>query len=101
MARDNRRMRETVVLVPGLNGAPGLLMAAAPRLFPAAWRVTPYDHHDDLALDGVPGIAERALEASDAEQVWICGESFGGTVALTAAHLAPERVKGLILLSTF
>jgi pimeloyl-ACP methyl ester carboxylesterase len=33
--------------------------------------------------------------------VWVCGESFGGTVALTLAHLRPERVKGLILLSAF
>src|SRR5438876_8866392 len=34
-------------------------------------------------------------------RIAICGESFGGTVALTMAHLQPHRVSGLILLSTF
>jgi pimeloyl-ACP methyl ester carboxylesterase len=92
---------ETVLVIPGLNGAPGLLMSAAPSLFPPGWSIQAHDHHDDLALDGVPGIAQRALHAVDAQRIWLCGESFGGTVALTAAHLAPERVKGLMLLSTF
>src|SRR5262249_23172359 len=45
----------------------------------------------------------RALAAIDAidDPVWVCGESFGGTVALTVAHLEPQRVRGLVLLSAF
>jgi pimeloyl-ACP methyl ester carboxylesterase len=35
------------------------------------------------------------------EPLLVCGESFGGTVALTIAHQAPERVAGLILFSAF
>ena len=35
------------------------------------------------------------------QPVFVCGESFGGTVALTLAHAAPERIAGLILFSTF
>jgi pimeloyl-ACP methyl ester carboxylesterase len=50
-------------------------------------------------------LAWRALEQLDREApdgpVMVCGESFGGTVALTMARLRPERVKGLILLSAF
>jgi pimeloyl-ACP methyl ester carboxylesterase len=92
---------ESVVVIPGLNGHPGMLMQAAPHLFPADWQAVPVDHHDDLALDGVVGMAERLLEGIDEPRFWLCGESFGGTVALTAAHLAPHRVRGLILLSTF
>lgn len=92
---------DPVVIVPGLNGDPGMLVSAAPRMFPRDWRAVPVDHHDDLAVDGVVGMAERLLAATDEPRFWLCGESFGGTVALTAAHLAPDRVRGLILLSTF
>src|SRR4029077_4416873 len=63
----------------------------------------------DLAEGGVEGMAQRALQhldAADADDadprpVFVCGESFGGTGALTLAHAAPERIAGLILFSTF
>ena len=62
----------------------------------------PFNHHGDAAADGVEGLAQRALETLDARSpLYVCGESFGGTVALTLAHVAPERVAGLILLSAF
>jgi pimeloyl-ACP methyl ester carboxylesterase len=91
-----------VLIVPGLNGHPGLLMTWAPVLFPA-WQATAFNHHTDLAEDGVEGLACRALEClrDSQDQVFVCGESFGGTVALTLAHMAPHRVRGLILLSAF
>ncbi len=95
---DGRR----VLVIPGLNGHPGLLMQSASELFPG-WTAAAFNHHRDLALDGVEGLARRALRQIDdvPEPVFVCGESFGGTVALTVAHLAPHRVAGLILLSTF
>jgi pimeloyl-ACP methyl ester carboxylesterase len=91
-----------VLVIPGLNGHPGLLMHSAPTLFPGLDAV-PFDHHRDAAEDGVEGLARRALESLSADDrpIYVCGESFGGTVALTLAHKAPERVRGLILLSTF
>jgi pimeloyl-ACP methyl ester carboxylesterase len=93
--------RPSVLIIPGLNGHPGLLMDSAPRLFPA-WRPLAFNHHRDLAQDGVEGLACRALELLDGtDSAYICGESFGGTVALTLAHMAPQRVRGLVLLSTF
>jgi len=80
-------------------------MSAAPVLFPG-WRALAFNHHVDLADGGVEGLARRALQFIDEQDelagpVFVCGESFGGTVALTMAHLRPERVAGLILLSTF
>ncbi len=95
-------MVDRVLLVPGLNGHPGLLMRYAPVLFPG-WEAVAFNHHLDLAEGGVPGLARRALEVlgEGDERVFVCGESFGGTVALTLAHTAPERVNGLILFSTF
>ncbi|HEY3063229.1 MAG TPA: alpha/beta fold hydrolase [Chloroflexota bacterium] len=93
--------RPRVLIVPGLNGHPGLLMRQAPVLFPG-WHSTAFNHHLDTAEGGVDGLAERALASLETdEEVFVCGESFGGTVALTLAHQHPDRVRGLILFSTF
>jgi pimeloyl-ACP methyl ester carboxylesterase len=91
-----------VLIVPGLNGHPGLLMKYAPTLFPD-WQALAFNHHQDVATGGVEGLAERALQVlgNDRSPAFVCGESFGGTVALTLAHQAPERVRGLILFSAF
>jgi pimeloyl-ACP methyl ester carboxylesterase len=94
-----------VLIIPGLNGHPGMLMSAAPLLFPQ-WRVMAFNHHVDEAVGGVEGLAARAFTLLDDQDegsapVFVCGESFGGTVALTMAHLQPRRVAGLILFSTF
>ena len=78
-----------------------MLMRSAPTLFPG-WRALAFNHHRDLATDGVDGLATRALAQLDSKTpVFVCGESFGGTVALTLAKKAPDRVAGLVLLSTF
>jgi pimeloyl-ACP methyl ester carboxylesterase len=94
-----------VLLIPGLDGDPGLLAGAAPGLFPEL-RTLVFDHLRDPADDGVEGLANRALALLDAEAgvgapAYVCGESFGGTVALTLARRHPERVRGLIMLSAF
>src|SRR5437868_5130205 len=92
-----------VLVIPGLNGHPGLLMRSAPVLLPD-WRAVAFSERLDLAGDGVAGLAERALGGLDGdrdEKVWVCGASWGGTVARTLLHLRPARVKGLILLSAF
>src|SRR2546427_4088601 len=94
-----------VLVVPGLNGHPGMLMRAAPVLFPNL-RTLAFNHHLDEADGGVDGLATRALQFLDDHdpsggRVFVCGESFGGTVALTMAHLRPDRVAGLILFSSF
>jgi pimeloyl-ACP methyl ester carboxylesterase len=94
-----------VLIIPGLNGDPGMLLRSAHLLFPN-WRPVGFNHHHDLAEGGVEGMADRALQRLNADDtdprpVFVCGESFGGTVALTLAHAAPERIAGLILFSTF
>ncbi len=94
-----------VLIIPGLNGDPGMLLRAAPSLFPT-WRPVPFNHHQDMANGGIDGLAERALacltENEDAsEPLFVCGESFGGTVALTLARMVPGRIAGLLLFSTF
>jgi pimeloyl-ACP methyl ester carboxylesterase len=94
-----------VLVIPGLDGDPRLVGAVAPRLF-RGMRVLPFDHRLDPMDGGVEGLAQRALavldDDSEAETpAFVCGESFGGTAALTLARRYPTRIRGLILLSAF
>ena len=88
----------------GPERPPRAAHALGAAALPSAGRPCAFNHHLDLAQGGVEGLAERALAALDEVTegpAFICGESFGGTVALTLAHQHPERVRGLILFSTF
>lgn len=94
-----------MLVIPGLDGDTSMVRSVAPLLF-AGLRVLAFDHRFDTMAGGVEGLAERALAVLDAdpdtdEPALVCGESFGGTAALTLAHRHPTRVRGLILLSTF
>jgi len=96
---------DRVLVIPGLDGDPSMVQAAAPRLFRGR-RVLAFDHRLDTLEGGVEGLAERALALLDADPgadapAFVCGESFGGTAALMLAHRHPARVRGLILLSAF
>jgi pimeloyl-ACP methyl ester carboxylesterase len=94
-----------VLVIPGLDGHPGLLQGVEHQLFPDLDPVY-FDHCLDRAEGGLEGMAARAVAAFDAHhgpdaRFLVCGESFGGTVALTIARHFAERVEGMILLSTF
>jgi pimeloyl-ACP methyl ester carboxylesterase len=94
-----------VLVIPGLDGDPRLLMDAAHRLLPGL-RALPFDHRQAPVEGEMDELVERAVAILDADQAGdgpavLCGESFGGTVALTIAHRHPERVRGLVLFSAF
>jgi pimeloyl-ACP methyl ester carboxylesterase len=94
-----------VLVIPGLDGHTGLWEGLAPHLFPGL-RPVWFDHARDRAAGGLDGLASRAIQALDADPdghvpAYVCGESFGGTVALTLARRYPARVRGVILFSTF
>jgi len=98
-------VRQRVLVIPGLDGDASMVRAVAPRLF-GGMHVLTFDHRFDPMDGGVEGLAERALAVLDSEPdadapALVCGESFGGTAALTLAHRHPARVRGLILLSAF
>lgn len=82
-----------------------MLMHAADRLFPGL-RPLAFDHHGDVAEHGLDGLARRAIDVLDHdadgdEPAYVCGESFGGPIALALTRRWPERVRGLLLFSTF
>lgn len=94
-----------VLVIPGIDGRSELLETVAPVLFDGL-AVHTFDHRHDSAEGGLDGLAARALASLDAtaaaaQPAYVCGESFGGLIALTLAHRFPTRVRGLILMSTF
>lgn len=94
-----------VLVIPGLDGHTGLWRSVATNVLPGL-RPVWFDHSGDRAEGGLEGLAERALHALDGDAggdtpAYICGESFGGPIALTLARRYPARVRGLVLLSTF
>ncbi len=94
-----------VLVIPGLDGHTGLWRSVASSVLPGL-RPVWFDHSNDRAEGGLDGLAERALHSldSDAEgdtPAYVCGESFGGPIALTLARRYPTRVRGLMLVSTF
>ena len=94
-----------VLVIPGLDGQTGLWRSVASTVLPGL-RPVWFDHANDRAEGGFEGLADRALARLDAaaessEPAYVLGESFGGPVALTLARRYPDRVRGLILVSTF
>lgn len=94
-----------VLIIPGLDGNTALWRGVATTVLPGL-RPLWFDHSMDRATDGLEGLARRALAVLDADTdraapAYICGESFGGPVALTLARRHPDRVRGLVLISTF
>src|SRR5579864_9773632 len=96
--------RPRVLVIPGLDGTTELWQSVASTVL-AGLRPVWFDHSHDRADDGLDGLARRAIatldDAEDEQPVYVCGESFGGPIALTLARRYPERVRGLILISTF
>ncbi len=80
---------------------PGLLCSARlyDQLIPAVWSyggVTVADTRRDSTMTGM---ARRLLDAAP-DRFALVGLSMGGYVALEVMRLAPERVSGLVLIST-
>jgi pimeloyl-ACP methyl ester carboxylesterase len=72
----------------------------ADRFRTVAVDVTPITGDTDDLLAGGRHIIEAAAKELDAERVHVIGLSMGGQVACRAALAVPERVAGLVLLST-
>jgi len=88
-------MMPTLVFIPGLMLTPRLYdpqVAAFRDRFPIAFG-------DTLNKGNITAMAEAALAATDDEIIPV-GLSMGGYVALEMARLAPQRLKGLIIMDS-
>ena len=98
-------MGDRVLVIPGLDGDPTMVQAAAPRLF-RGMRVLPFDHRLDTMDDGVEGLAERALAVLDSDRTrtrlpLYAANRLAERLPSRFSHRHPTRVRGLILLSAF
>lgn len=92
-----------LVLVPGMDGTGRLFYAQVPLLAPT-YRVATFVLRDSAAdMDIlVQDLAElvRGMTPNGAPAV-ICGESFGGTLAMSLAVRHPELVRALVVVNSF
>jgi len=92
------------VYLPGMDGTGKLLQNQADRLVEnfdlrcLAIRTDNYSTWNDLARDTAELIS-RELEQKTNKEVYLCGESFGGCLALKTALAAPKLIKKLILVN--
>jgi pimeloyl-ACP methyl ester carboxylesterase len=93
-------MMVTLVLFPGMDGSGTLfepLIGALGGEF--AVKVVTYPPDKPLGYAEIESIASAALPSEGS--LVLLGESFSGPIAISLAAAYPERVKGLILCSTF
>ena len=85
----------TLVLIPGLVSD---TVVWAP-LAEAASGLMAVRHADISGGTSITGMARTLLDETDGDIVAV-GHSMGGRVAMEMAHIAPERISGLVLANT-
>lgn len=88
-------MTATLVLIPGLVSDS---IVWAP-LAAAASDLTAVRHADLSDGTSITGMAQKLLDETPGEVIAV-GHSMGGRVAMEMAHIAPDRVRGLVLANT-
>ena len=102
--REVNRDRPLFVYLPGMDGTGKLLQTQSDRLVAnfdlrcLAIRTDNYSTWQDLARDTAKLIALE-LEPETNREVYLCGESFGGCLALKTALAAPNLIDKLILVN--
>ena len=100
---------ETVVLVQGL-GQPGAAWGPVTELLERSYRVVVVDPrgsgesdkpNEPYTADVVASDLAAAFDAAQVDQAHLLGVSMGGMIAQDFVIRSPERVKSLVLLSTF
>ncbi|MDH3637302.1 MAG: alpha/beta hydrolase [Gammaproteobacteria bacterium] len=92
----------TIVLVPGLDGTALLFYRQIP-LLAERFNVVAFPLRDDPAhtmADLVDELREL-IEQTASSEVILCGESFGGALAMSLALQHPEIVSGLVIVNSF
>ncbi len=92
-----------LVLVPGIDGTGRLFHRQVP-LLARSFRVVTYALRDsavhmETLVDDLATIIARASPRG--EPAVVCGESFGGAVALSLAISRPETVRALVVINSF
>ena len=92
------------VYLPGMDGTGKLLQTQSDRLVAnfdlrcLSIRTDDYSTWQDLATDTVKLIKSELANKTN-QEVYLCGESFGGCLAIKTALAAPNLIKKLILVN--
>ena len=92
------------VYLPGMDGTGKLLQTQSDRLVAnfdlrcLSIRIDDYSTWEDLATDTVKLIKSELANKTN-QEVYLCGESFGGCLAIKTALAAPNLIKKLILVN--
>lgn len=91
----------SLVLLPGLDGTE-ILLRPFLRSLPAEWRtvVLTYPQSGPSDYDALLPAVLREIDDTR-PPAFVLGWSFGGPLAIRAAALRPERIAGVVLVSTF
>lgn len=93
---------DTIVLVPGIDGTAELFYRQIP-LLASSFNVVAFPLPDKPAatMDELVDDLVLLIRETSAKPVLLCGESFGGALAMSVALARPELVKGLIIINSF
>ncbi len=101
-ARARATHAPTVVLVPGLDGTALLFYRQIP-LLATRFNVVAFPLRDDPVHTMADLVAElrETIEQTAGPEVILCGESFGGALAMSLALAHPDIVSGLVIVNSF
>jgi len=98
----DRTQAPTVVMVPGMDGTALLFYRQVPllaRRFSVAAYPLPDD--PDLDMDGLVADLDGLIRETASSRVILCGESFGGALAMSYALAHPDSLAGLVVINSF
>ncbi len=90
----------TIVLLPGMDGT-GKMFRPLVEHLPKEWdiRIVSYPANQALSYNQLVSEASRSIPSDGT--YYLLGESFSGPIAISLAHAADARLKGVILCCTF
>lgn len=98
----DRTQAPTVVMVPGLDGTALLFYRQVP-LLAERFNVAAYPLPDDpdMTMDDLVEDLHELIGQVASTEVILCGESFGGALAMSYALARPSSLAGLVIINSF
>ena len=96
---DLRGFGESVRAQSDSDGHPIEALPHRQLKIPTGYSWTPTDSASAYSLAAYAQDLSELLDQLGLDQVWLLGHSLGGSIALWAAYLLPERVKGVICIN--
>ncbi len=90
----------TIVLLPGMDGT-GKMFSPLVEHLPKEWKIKIVNYPANQALSYKQLVSEASRSIPSEGTYFLLGESFSGPIAISLAHTADARLKGVIFCCTF